>query len=167
MDYSKWIILIFEHYLWRSSSASKGQALSFSHSCLSHVVLLSCRYELKPIQWKISSKKDLCGLFLVLLPFIFASIMMVKNSLCLSRCPSSLIFLFVIAFRIVLLSLTSSDIASLDLSSIQLVPVILRHIHISIASSLFSSYIPIVHVSEPHNRILHSMYVCINFFHDI
>lgn len=71
-----------------------------------------------------SSKNDLKAvLTLVLLPFIFSS----TNRLCFSRCPINLVFLFVIAFIIVLLSLTSSSIAPFVFCSTRLVPINLLH----------------------------------------
>lgn len=93
-------------------------------------------------------------LLLILLVYFF---FLVMNWLCLSECPISFIFLFIVAFIIVFLLLTSFSTALFALCFIYLVPIILLHTHISIASN---PYLPIVHVSQLYNSILQICFVC-------
>jgi len=79
---------------------------------------------------------------IIILLFIFPSMMMVMNSLCLSICSFRFIFLYFILFIIVPLSLTSTNITSFVLCFIQLFPIIsfISTFHYLKSTTLILSY---------------------------
>lgn len=133
-----------------------------TQSCLSHALCLSCRYVAKPHLLEDFFKQGFAQCLLqVLSPSIFPFVMM--NWLCLSRFPITFTLLVIIIFINILLSLTSPSTASFVACSTQFVYIMFLRSHISVASSSFLLYLPIVHVSLLYNRILQK-YIFIFFF---
>uniref|UniRef100_A0A8D9EDW9 Uncharacterized protein n=2 Tax=Cacopsylla melanoneura TaxID=428564 RepID=A0A8D9EDW9_9HEMI len=89
-----------------------------------------------------------------LVPSIFPSIIFLCKQSLLSMCPSQLLFLLLIVFRMVLSSPTLFNTSSFLILSDHLMFSILLHSHISKFSKNFSSFFLIVHVSDPYSTTL-------------